>query len=430
MFPEGPIGGALEDGGLIKFASLTGAWNSMTLLHNRAIERPERVSAHPIPCPVGRKQRRMLVLCPYPQGVAAGQRLKYEQYFDDWRAHGYEIVVSSFMDPSLWSVLYERGHYLAKVLGVLRGQLRRLRDIFRLHRFDIVYVFMWVTPFGTSLNERLTRFLAPQLIYDIEDNVLIGQKLPKALNPSWFVRLLKGSGKAIYLVAHADHVISSSPFLNEYCLGLNWKDSCTYITSSVDVKRYVPKQVAARTKVTIGWTGTFSSVVYLDLLRPVFARLANRRDFRLVVIGNFEYRFDGIDLRVIRWTKEREIADLQEFDVGVYPLPVDEWVLGKSGLKAIQYMAMGLPTVATRVGTTPMIIDHGVNGLLVQTEDEWVQALELLIDDRGLRQRLGAAARETAAQKYSIEAVREQYLHVLDGVAAQGCPSAFDRMTN
>jgi L-malate glycosyltransferase len=395
----------------------------ITPSRDQADEAPQRVSPRPIPCPVVRKQRRLLVLCPYPQGVAAGQRLKYEQYFDDWRAHGYEIIVSSFMDPSLWRVLYERGHYLAKVLGVLRGQLRRLRDICRLHRFDIVYIFMWVTPFGTSLNERLTRFLAPQLIYDIEDNVLIGQKLPKALNPSWFVRLLKGSGKAAYLVAHADHVISSSPFLNDYCLALNRKRSCTYITSSVDVKRYVPKQAAAApTKVTIGWTGTFSSIVYLDLLRPVFARLASRRDFRLVVIGNFEYHFDGIDLGVIRWTKEREIADLQEFDIGVYPLPVDEWVLGKSGLKAIQYMAMGLPTVATRVGTTPMIIDHGVNGLLVQTEDEWVQALELLIDDPGLRQRLGAAARETAAQKYSIEAVREQYLQVLSNVAAPAAP--------
>jgi glycosyltransferase involved in cell wall biosynthesis len=211
---------------------------------------------------------------------------------------------------------------------------------------------------------------------------------------------------------------------------LNRKTSCTYITSSVDVERYVPKQTAAHTKVTIGWTGTFSSVIFLDLLRPVFARLAKRREFRLVVIGNFEYNFEGIDLKVIRWTKEREIADLQEFDIGVYPLPVDEWVLGKSGLKAIQYMAMGLPTVATRVGTTPMIIDHGVSGLLVQTEDEWVQALELLIDDPGLRQRLGAAARRTAVKQYSIEAVRQQYLNVLDRVAGRRLPpSAFNGMT-
>src|SRR6185503_20478206 len=159
----------------------------------------------------------MLVLCPYPVGVAAGQRLKFEQYYDDWREAGWDIMVSPYMDPELWSVAHQHGRLGAKLAGTLKGLLRRIGDMIRVGRYDLVYVFMYVTPVGTSLFERLTRLLARRLVYDIEDNVLIGQAL-KGQFPNPLLRLLKGSGKARYLVRRADHVITSSPFLNDYCL--------------------------------------------------------------------------------------------------------------------------------------------------------------------------------------------------------------------
>lgn len=384
----------------------------------------------------GLKPKRILVLCPFPQGVAAGQRLKYEQYFDDWCANGYDIVVSSFMDEAMWRIVYGKGRFVSKFWGVLRGYCRRLRDVARLRDFDLAYVFMWVTPFGTSLFERLTRLLSKRLIFDVEDNVLVGQKLPALHNPNFLITLLKGPGKASFLIRTADHVISASPFLNADYLKLNAKRACTYITPSVDSDRFIPKGSGANTrKITLGWTGTFSSKIYLDLLRPVLTKLARERDFRLVVIGNFEYVLDGVDLRVIQWTRAREIADLQDIDIGLYPLPIDDWVLGKAGLKAIQYMAIGLPSVATRVGTTPMIIDHGVHGLLVETQDEWLEALKTLIDDPGMRMRMGECARARAVARYSLRAVRQKYIEILDGAtgrvsqrhARADVPNAADR---
>ena len=165
-----------------------------------------------------------------------------------------------------------------------------------------------------------------------------------------------------------------------------------------------------------GWTGTFSSSVYLDLLRPVFQQLARRRTFRLRVIGNFDYALDGVDLEVIHWTAEREVEDLQAIDIGVYPLPLEDWVTGKSGLKAIQYMAFGIPCVATEIGTTPMLIRDGDNGLLVRSPDEWLSALERLIDDPELRRRLGEQARRDAVERYSIRAVARDYRRVLTSV--------------
>lgn len=356
-------------------------------------------------------KKRILVVCPFPQGVAAGQRLKYEQYFDHWRENGYDIEVSSFMDLAMWQIVYTRGNLVPKILGTLRGYFRRLIDIFRLARFDVVYIFMWVTPVGTSFFERVFRSLSNQIIFDVEDNVLMEKS--NELNP--FVKVFKGQDKTNYLIKTADHVITSSPFLNDYCLEINHNKACTYISSSVDIELFFPKnKYSNEKKVTIGWTGTFSSRIYLDQLRNVFLELNKRIDFKLRVIGNFEYDLPGIDLEVIQWTKEKEVQDLQGIDIGIYPLVLDKWVLGKSGLKAIQYMAFGLPTVATNVGTTPRIIRHMKNGLLVKTDSEWVDALETLVKNPELRRNIGEAARLTVIENYSTQSIKSVYLSILN----------------
>lgn len=359
------------------------------------------------------KKKKILVICPFPQGIAAGQRLKYEQYFDHWRENGYEIAVSSFMDMEMWKVVYTHGNYMGKFMGTLRGYFRRFSDVFTIGKSDVVYAFMWVTPLGTSFFERLFRFLSKRLIYDVEDNVTMEKG--NELNP--FVKILKSPDKTAYLLKNADHVITSSPFLNEDCLRVNRKKACTYISSSIDTDSFLPANPYKNDrKVTIGWTGTFSSRSYLDLLRNVFLELKKRCGFKLRVIGNFQYELPGIDLEVIQWTKEKEVEDLQGIDIGIYPLVQSKWVLGKSGLKAIQYMAFGLPVVATNIGTTPRLITHLENGWLVKTDDEWIEALETLVRNPDLRRKLGEAARKSVLENYSKHVVKSQYLSVLNKV--------------
>jgi glycosyltransferase involved in cell wall biosynthesis len=358
-------------------------------------------------------RERILVLCPFPEGVAAGQRLKYEQYLEDWRARGWDVTVSSYMDLHMWRVVYRPGWLLEKLAGVLRGHLRRVVDIGRTSKFELVYIFMWVTPFGSTLFERLVRILARRLIYDVEDSVTATQRLSHERNPNALFKPFKSKRKMRFLIRMADHVITSSPFANADCELINRRGRATYITSSVDTNRFLARATRPDGPVTIGWTGTYSTRDHLDLLRSVFARLATRRAYRLLVIGNFDYDLPGVDLTVVQWSEAREIEDLQCMDIGVYPLPIDEWVLGKSGLKAIQYMAMSLPIVATRVGTTPLLIDNMIDGILVNTDDEWVTALKALIDDPSLRHALGAAARQKAVERFSREAVAPQYRRIL-----------------
>jgi glycosyltransferase involved in cell wall biosynthesis len=359
----------------------------------------------------------ILVLCPYPQGVAAGQRLKYEQYLDDWRASGFVVDVSPFMDRALWDIVHTPGHAFGKVLGTLRGYLRRLRDLTRLRRYDIVYVFMWVTPFGPGYMERLARWQAKRIVYDIEDNLLAEADTPRSLRQrigTW----LRNPGKTRFLIERADHVVTASPFMLDRYRALNAAVSLIY--PSVDTDLFRPRDVLsqARTqeKPVIGWTGTFSSAPYLDLLRPVFQALARRVDFTLIVIGNFPYTLPGVDLEVLTWSRAEEVAQMQRLDIGVYPLPDDDWVLGKAGLKVIQYMAFGLPSVSTAIGTATRQVTDGVDGFLVRGDEQWLATLERLCREPALRRRIGEAGRREAVAHYSQGATAGRYRAVLDAV--------------
>jgi L-malate glycosyltransferase len=356
-------------------------------------------------------KKRILIVCPFPEGQAAGQRLKYEQFFPSWKRHGFEIEISSFMDPQMWAVVYTEGNFFKKAFGAIRGYSRRIGDIFRLKKFDVVYVFMWVTPFGSSFFERLFRLLSIKLIYDIEDNAMMAQS--NSLNP--IMKFFKGSGKIQFLIKEADYVITSSPFLNDDCLKLNKNKSCIFISDAMDIKKYVPANNYKNDKdIVIGWTGTFSSMMYLDLLRDVFLELNKQIKFKLLIIGNFTYDLPGIDLKLIQWSKESEIKDLQKIDIGIYPLTQDKWVLGKSGLKALQYMALGIPTIATNVGTNPGIISHMKNGLLVKTDKEWVEAIQTLANNPDLRAKIGLEARKKITENYSLDVTENKYLSILN----------------
>jgi len=363
------------------------------------------------------QRKKILIICPFPVGVAAGQRLKYEQYFSSWNENGIDVTVSNFMDQRLWEIVYRKGFFFQKVFRTLKGYCIRLLDLFRLHKFDAIYIFMWVTPFGSNIPEKLFKKFSKKLIFDVEDSVLTSQNIDLSNNPNPLLAFFKNSKKADFLIREANFIITSSPFLNEYCIQKNKFKNSQYISSSVDARRFVPTNNYSNDEiVTIGWTGTFSSRSYLDSLAEVFQTLALRVEFKLRVIGNFEYKLPGVNLEVIQWSSENEVKDLQGIDIGIYPLQMDEWVMGKSGLKAIQYMAFGLPVVATNVGTTPLIITHNETGILVDSKEDWVNALELLILDPKLRRKIGTNARSHLVKNYSTDAVQSHYNNVLTQV--------------
>lgn len=353
--------------------------------------------------------KRVLLLCPHPEGVAPGQRLKYEQYLEYFRENGYEVTVSPFMTRRFWDIVYLKGHYVEKILWTIVGYLSRLGDLARLPFYDGAYVFLWVTPFGTSFFERIARMLAKRMVYDIDDLVFLG----KASAANRLVSLLKGRSKIHYLMRTADHVITCTPYLDEYVRKLNSRT--TDISSTIDTGSYAVRPAHANTgNLILGWSGSHSTARYLLLLRDMLLNLSRTLEFELLVIGAPDFRMSGLTVRAIPWRLASEVTDLQQIDIGLYPLPDDEWVQGKSGLKALQYMALGIPTIASARGANFRVIEDGVSGFLVNSEAQWAEKIELLAGDPALRSVVGNAARKRVVERYSVSANRGTYLKVLD----------------
>jgi L-malate glycosyltransferase len=355
------------------------------------------------------QQKKVLFLSPYPFGKAASQRLKYEQYFAHLEANGFRLVTSSFIDEDFWEVVYKPGFYFRKILGTIRGYIRRFFDLFRLHKYDVVYIHLWATPLGPPFFEWMIRKLSKKIVYDIDD--MIYKSEGSAMNN--LVHLIKGKNKPIALMKYADHVITCTPDLNEFAL--QFCPHCTDISSTLDTQRLLPVNTYTNEKpVVLGWTGTHSTVPYLYLLTNVLQQLAKERKFRLRVIGNFTFHMDGVDYEYLDWSAAQEAAQLQGIDIGLYPLPTDAWVMGKSGLKALTFMTFALPVVATNVGTAiNRVITHQENGILVKTEEEWLHWLKYLLDNPHERKRIGMNARQTVVDKFSIEANKPVYLGIL-----------------
>ena len=357
------------------------------------------------------KAKKILVICPHPEGVAPGQRLKYEQYFDYLRENGYQITVSPFMTKRLWEIVYKKGRYFEKIFWTLYGYLRRIGDLVRLPFYDGLYVFLWVVPFGPAVFERLFALLKRELVYDIDDLVFLKPK--SAANP--FVAWLKSEARIVVPLKRARHIITCTPALDAFARRYN--DKTTDISSTINTDIYVPaNRYVNEGPITLGWSGSHSTVQYLHLLDDVLRQLASEIPLRLLVIGDTDFRIDGVNVTAIAWNPATEVRDLQRIDIGLYPLPYAEWVYGKSGLKALQYMALGIPTVATAIGANFRIIEDGVSGFLVRTAEEWQEKIRLLAANPGLRQRIGVKGRERVEHDYSVRANRDTYLAIYDRV--------------
>ena len=355
------------------------------------------------------KNNKILFVCPYPNGVQAGQRLKFEQHFHKFREANYEIFESSFFDKSTWKILYHDKKFFQKLYGTILGYIRRTFLLFQLYKYDILYIHMWVSPAFFSFFEYLYLSSGKKVIYDIEDNVLLNSNY----NLFSFNPFVKNKNKYEFLIRSSNQIITSSPDLSKTCYTITKQNNVNYIPATINTQRYFPhKDHCDKNIINIGWTGTHSSKKYLSIVEPYLQKINKLKKIKLIIIGNFEYNISNIDFELIKWNKNTEILDLLKFDIGIYPVFEDEWSLGKSGLKSLQYMALGIPSVSTNFGNIKKIVKHRHNGILTQNNN-WDNAIIELIDNLELRKKIGKNSIQTVKEFYSIETLNEQYISVL-----------------
>jgi glycosyltransferase involved in cell wall biosynthesis len=353
-------------------------------------------------------KRRILVLCPYPHGTAASQRFRFEQYLELLRADGFRVDQASFWDEATWKILHAPGHLPRKITGIASGVGRRLLTLAGAYRYDYVFIHLEAAPLGPPIIEALLWLMRRKIIYDIDDAIFMS---PAGEQDKSLLKLLKWRSKVAFTTKRAYKVLAVNQHLAEWAQRFNPRVSL--IPTTIDPDYHRPAAVAPpkNGRPVIGWTGTFSTAPYLDVVRGALERLQRSHSFKLRAICNRDPGFTNLDAyEFVPWKEATEIEDLQQFDIGIMPVPDTPWALGKVGFKAIQYSAVGVPPVASDVGSARDVIDDGRTGLLVpNTEEAWISALSRLLDDETLRIRLGRAARERVLRTYAIPAQRDNY---------------------
>ncbi|TGE15543.1 glycosyltransferase family 4 protein [Hymenobacter elongatus] len=348
----------------------------------------------------------ILFLVPYPPGKAPSQRFRFEQYLHFLAEAGHTHQLESFVSEATWAILYKPGHTLTKALGIVGGFLRRFLLLFSVGKADFVFIHREASPIGPPVFEwLLANVLGKRIVYDFDDAIWI----PNTSAANSIVAGIKWHHKVGSICRWAYKISCGNKYLREYARQFN--PNAIVNPTTIDTVHLHNQVKEQRTeKLVIGWTGTHSTMKYLDQVVPVLAALEQHYSFEFCVISNQEPQLPIRSLVFRPWRKDTEIADLLTFNIGLMPLEDDPWAKGKCAFKALQYMALGVPALVSPVGMNSEVVTQGVNGYICTSYQEWYDSLEKLLKDHDLRTRFGQAARATIEARFSVEANRPNFL--------------------
>src|SRR6266446_1300762 len=369
---------------------------------------------------------KVLALASYPTEAAA-TRYRLEQFVTPLAERDINLTIPPFLNSKLFENLYRREALPLTALGLIGATLRRSAEVISARQADVVLVQREAMIFGPPLIEWLmTRVMKRPMVLDLDDATYVSYTSPTYGD---FGKSLKWFGKTDDLIRWATIVICGNRSIAEYVTSKGAR--ARIIPTVVDTDVFRPACPPANgggtdndrpvdaggidkpshrtnSRVVLGWIGTHSTLPYLESILPVLSELARNHDFRLKIVGagKDEIKIPGVEVENLRWSLDREVQDFQSIDIGLYPIDASlysgKWAAGKSGLKAIQYMAVGVPYVATPVGASEELGEVGVTHFFASSPEEWRNALAELIVDANKRKQMGAAGRRHATEHFAL----------------------------
>jgi glycosyltransferase involved in cell wall biosynthesis len=341
----------------------------------------------------------VLALIPNRYGFAPGQRSSIELWEHVLKPAGINIHYAPFESARLREILYRSGHQLQKAAEMLRGYVDRLRLLRNLQDYDAVFVYREAALLGPAFLEKMIARHGKPIIYQLDDPLYVPYRSPS----NGYLSYLKFFSKVADICRVSTVVIVNSTHHRQFAEQYN--KNIWQIPSIVDTKQYVFQPEALETeRVCVGWSGSPTTVGNLSLVGDALRELSPRVDHDVHLIGGTRFDLPGVRYTAQMWSRETEVADLRKMQVGMVPVPITEWNKRKFFMKSAQYMALGIPAVASPIGSNPEVIEHGGTGFLADTTAQWVEYLELLIRDHPMRVRMSHKAAQVARERFSLEA--------------------------
>ena len=352
--------------------------------------------------------KKILFIVAHRPDRSPGQRFRFEQYLPFLKNNNFDYQISYIINEKDDAVFYSKGKYFKKFFIFLKSIIQRFKDIKKAKTSDVVFIYREALMLGSTYFEKRFCKSGAKLIMDFDDAIWLRDVSRGNNNLAW----LKNPSKTERIIKLCDLIITGNDYLKDYALRFH-KNVIT-IPTTIDTDYYLKERVLKTSEdVCIGWTGSLTTLKHLELALPFLQKIKEKYGERISfrIISDFPFTSDVIAFDFVKWGREAEVRDLSYFDIGIMPLPDDEWAKGKCGFKGLQYMALEIPAIMSPVGVNTEIIQDGVNGFLAVSINEWVEKLSMLIESPELREKLGKAGRQTVLEKYSFESQKQKYLN-------------------
>lgn len=341
--------------------------------------------------------------------LGSSSRVRFYQYFPYLKAHDVEILSRPFFSDDYVRSLYAGRR--TSLRNLLWAYGRRLMVLARSSSFDLLWIEKELLPLFPAGFEALLRLFKIPYVVDYDDAVFHRYDMHSNILIRVFLK-----HKIDRVMHHAALVIAGNRYLADRAMVAS-AHKVELLPSVVDVSRYAIKQHTIERAFEVGWIGSPVTVPNLDLIRDALNMFHRDAKFRIVLIGAGDANpFPDIPTTRLRWSEESELTIGQKFDIGVMPLIDGPFERGKCGYKLIQYMAGGIPVIASPVGVNRQIVEPNINGYLAESAEDWLAALRELINNPQKRSEMGMAGRQKAEQMYNLRVTAPRLMSLLSSV--------------
>ncbi|WP_157862965.1 glycosyltransferase family 4 protein [Desulfofarcimen acetoxidans] len=352
-----------------------------------------------------------------PNTPSNGPSARYRVYqFVPYLAHNnIKAVCHSALTPFIYSKFSPAGGWLHKIIYFTLSALFRILALLRLPFYDVIFiqklVLPHVYPFPEVLLCKLGKWLGKRVIFDFDDAIYT----VSAVRKKTLIERLSYPERVQRIIGLCDDVVVGNEYLAHFAR--KYHKNVHLIPTSIDMTKYpVPKFNEQKAgPFVIGWIGTPSTLPYLYSIKPALQEIALKHEVVLRIVGGKDYACSGIEVEYLTWSLDNEVEYICSFDIGIMPLTDDPWSRGKCGLKLLQYLAAGVPAVASPVGVNKDIIDDGVNGYWAESTRQWVDKIERIISFPAEHINMTRLARKTVEDEYSLAANLNKLIKVLSG---------------
>ena len=356
--------------------------------------------------------KRVLYVAMHRPDRSPSQRFRFEQYIEFLKQNGFDYDFSYLITPEDDKIFYKPGNTIRKAGIFFRCFMQRMKDAMNADKYDIIFIQREAFMTGSVFFENRFAQSKAKVIFDFDDSIWL-QNVSEANKRFSF---LKDASKTSKIIAMSDMIFAGNPYLADYAKQFN--KNIRIVPTTIDTNEYQRMALPPDDKICIGWSGSITTIQHFKFAVPALTQIKKKYGDRIKikVIGDANYKNDVLDVISMNWNKQDELKELSSFDIGIMPLPDDEWAKGKCGLKGLQYMALEIPTIMSPVGVNREIIQSGVNGFLASTDNDYIEAIGKLIEDASLRKQMGKQGRKTIVDEYSVEANKAKYLQYFNEV--------------